>query len=274
MKHVICLAMNKGGVGKTTTAVNLAGFLTEAGNKVLAIDLDPQGSMSIGLGVDIKNVTNTIGNILLSGDNITKDYPTMVNYGVNGNVYSISVIPSNASLMLQAKTIEREKFRANEALKLKIRDCLPHYDYIIIDTPPGSMGVLTLNALSVADKVIIPIKLDLFSLTVLPPLFETIYKIKEEMLNPNIEILGIVPTFYKNTTSCRDILKILHDDNNYNGLTFNTHIREGTKVAGMPIDGPINFSNNKESNGFIDYLDFTREVLERLSTKTNINIGG
>jgi len=252
---IITFANQKGGVGKTTSAANISGFLSEAGNKVLAIDMDPSGNLSAGLGVNILDPgLKTISDILL-GD---------IQEEVICERSGIFLIPSSKRLEKVAKDIDRDHMRKNEVLKLNAKDILNKFDYVIIDTPPslGSASLLTLNAFSVCDFVVVPVKLNYFDLLGIGHLLDTLASVKK-FLNPRIDIIGILPTFYENTQNCKTNLRLLEEE--FNGKLFKSVIRKSTDIAKSPGFSKTINTFNKRSIGYADYLSATEELLLRIA---------
>ena len=191
MSRIIAVANQKGGVGKTTTAINLSACLAEKNKKVLTLDMDPQGNTTSGLGVDKNQAENTVYELILDESELSECiYPSVME--------NLSVIPSNINL--SGAEIELIGFENKEyLLKSKLDMIRSDYDYIIIDCPP-SLNLLTINAMAAADSVIVPIQCEYYALEGLSQLIHTIDLIKER-LNPKLEIEGVVFTMYDARTN-------------------------------------------------------------------------
>ena len=191
MGKIIAIANQKGGVGKTTTAINLSACLAEKNKKVLTLDMDPQGNTTSGLGVDKNQAENTVYELILDESELSECiYPSVME--------NLSVIPSNINL--SGAEIELIGFENKEyLLKSKLDMIRSDYDYIIIDCPP-SLNLLTINAMAAADSVIVPIQCEYYALEGLSQLIHTIDLIKER-LNPKLEIEGVVFTMYDARTN-------------------------------------------------------------------------
>jgi chromosome partitioning protein len=186
MAYIIAVANQKGGVGKTTTAVNVAAYLADKGRFVLLVDLDPQGNASSGLGVDTKTVSGGIYQALI-GEASIRDVTRMT------NVDGLRIVPSTPDLSgasVELVDVERREFRLADAL-LEVRN---DYDYIIVDCPPA-LDLLTINGLVGADRVLIPVQAEYYALEGLSQLLQTIEAVKAS-LRPTLEILGAVLTMY------------------------------------------------------------------------------
>ena len=191
MSRIIAVANQKGGVGKTTTAINLSACLAEKNKKVLTLDMDPQGNTTSGLGVDKNQAENTVYELILDESELSDCIYSSV-------MENLSVIPSNINL--SGAEIELIGFENKEyLLKSKLDMIKDNYDYIIIDCPP-SLNLLTINAMTAADSVIVPIQCEYYALEGLSQLIHTIDLIKER-LNPKLEIEGVVFTMYDARTN-------------------------------------------------------------------------
>ena len=252
MGRIIAVANQKGGVGKTTTAINLSACLAEKEQKVLVIDIDPQGNTSSGLGIYKNNVENTVYELML-GEAELKDCIMVEVYP------NLSVLPSNINLAgaeIELIGLENQQF----ILKTQIDKIRYEYDFIIIDCPP-SLNTLTVNAMTAADTVLVPIQCEYYALEGLSQLMHTIDLVKQR-LNPNLEIEGVVFTMYDARTN----LSLQVVENVKETLTntiYKTIIPRNVRLAEAPSHGmPINIYDSK-SAGAEGYRDLADEVIER-----------
>ena len=252
MGRIIAIANQKGGVGKTTTAINLSSSLASMDKKVLSLDMDPQGNMTSGLGVDKDGVEKTVYDLIIG------------NAGVEECIYenaleNIDVLPSNIDL--SAAEIEligvdnKEYILKNEIDKVK-----DNYDFIIIDCPPA-LSMLTINAMTTADSVIVPIQCEYYALEGLSQLIHTIELVKER-LNPNLEIEGVVFTMYDARTNLSlQVVENVKDNLNQN--IYKTIIPRNIRLAEAPSYGmPINLYDPK-STGAESYMLLAEEVINK-----------
>ena len=252
MRRIIAIANQKGGVGKTTTSINLAAFLAEKGKKVLAIDLDPQGNMTSGLGVDKDKVENTVYNLMLDECTIGESIEKTV-------VDNLSVIASNVNLA----GAEIELLRINDKeyiLKSNVDYIRDDYDFILIDCPP-SLNMLTVNAMTTADTVLVPIQCEYYALEGLSQLIHTI-NLVQERLNPDLQIEGVVFTMYDvRTNLSNQVVETVKD--NLDTKIYNTMIPRNIRLAEAPSYGiPINLYDSK-SAGAESYRNLAAEIIER-----------
>ena len=252
MGRVIAVANQKGGVGKSTTAINLSACLAEKGKKVLAIDIDPQGNTTSGLGVDKNNVENTLYELLLgeaeAKDTIVKDV-----------VENVDLIPSNVNL--SGAEIELIGVDEKEYIMKKIIDKVRRkYDYIIMDCPP-SLNMLTINALTAANSVLVPIQCEYYALEGLSQLIHTIELVKER-LNKKLVMEGVVFTMYDARTNLSlQVVENVKDNLQQN--IYKTIIPRNVRLAEAPSHGvPINIYDPK-SAGAESYRLLADEVMHR-----------
>ena len=253
--QVLAVVNQKGGVGKTTTSINLAAFISESGKKTLLIDLDPQANATSGIGMEPAKINHTIYNAI-SNLNPINDciYPTAFD--------NLHIVPSSSSLsgaeVEMSNTVSRETI-----LKKLIEPIKSYYDYIIIDCAP-SLGLLTLNALSSSDKLLIPVQCEYFALEGLGKLTETV-NLVQQRLNPKLKILGIVLTMFDRRTSLNR--QVVRDAKGFfNSLIFTTIIPRNIRLAEAPSFGlPIALYEPK-SSGSVAYYQLAKEVINRVST--------
>jgi chromosome partitioning protein len=250
LAKVIAVVNQKGGVGKTTTAVNLSAGLALAERRTVLIDLDPQGNATTGLGLNKAEPRRTVYNVLLDGLPLNEaTTPTELPY--------LSIVPSEMDLVGAeielVSTTEREN-RLKNALDA-YRDQL---DFMIVDCPP-SLGLLTLNALTAADSVLIPLQCEYYAMEGLAQLIRTINMVRER-LNPKLAIEGILFTMFDGRTSLAAQVKTeVHQ--HLGGQTFSTVIPRNIRLTEAPSHGRPVFLYDLRSSGSIAYLDLTREVL-------------
>ena len=254
MGRIIAIANQKGGVGKTTTAINLSACLAEKGQKVLAIDMDPQGNMSSGLGLDKDSIDKTIYDMII-GEN---DVEEVINHGTIDN---LDILPSNVDLSaveIELIDVDNKEFVVRDAIQ-KIRD---NYDYIIIDCPP-SLSLLTINAMTTADSVLVPIQCEYYALEGLSQLIHTVELVKER-LNSTLEIEGVVFTMYDARTNLSlQVVENVKDNLQQN--IYKTIIPRNIRLAEAPSYGtPINQYDPK-SAGAESYMRLAEEVIVKKS---------
>ncbi len=250
---VISMCNQKGGVGKTTSTINLGASLAEYGRKVLLVDLDPQGALSAGLGVQHYELANTVHNLLVEPRVPIED--VLIHTRVDG----LDLVPSNIDLSAAEIQLVNEVGR-EQTLSRALQPLLDRYDYVLIDCQP-SLGLLTVNALACSDGVIIPTECEFFSLRGLALLTDTVEKVRER-LNPRLSISGILVTrFDTRTVNAREVMARVME--RFNDLVFDTVITRTvrfpeTSVAGEPIT-----TWAPKSTGAQAYRALAREVIDR-----------
>ncbi|MFR3529189.1 MAG: ParA family protein [Lachnospiraceae bacterium] len=252
MGRIIAVANQKGGVGKTTTAINLSSCLAEKGEKVLAVDMDPQGNMTSGLGVDKNSVENTIYDLIIGESGIEEVLRKDI-------MKNLDIIPANIDL--SAAEIELIDVEDKEYIvRNVIKDIKDNYDYIIIDCPP-SLSMLTINAMTTATSVLVPIQCEYYALEGLSQLIHTVDLVRDR-LNPELEIEGVVFTMYDARTNLS--LQVVENvkDNLHQNI-YKTIIPRNIRLAEAPSYGiPINEYDPK-SAGSESYMRLAEEVINR-----------
>lgn len=249
MARVIAICNQKGGTGKTTTAINLSVYLSLSGHRVLLIDLDPQGNSTSGLGVDKNNLKGTIYDVLVNGIDIT----SLIIDSYDSNLH---LIPADVDLI--GAELELANMPQREKLLLKVIDTIrQRYDFIIIDSPP-SLGLVTLNALVAGDSVIIPVQCEYFALEGLGQLLRTVNLVKERF-NPKLEIEGVLLTmadFRTNLTA-----EVISETRGFfKDKVFRTIIPRSIRLSEAPGHGkPIHFYD-RSSIGAVKYDELAKEI--------------
>ncbi len=252
MGKIIAIANQKGGVGKTTSAINLAASLAVLERKTLLVDADPQANSTSGLGLNPKDIQQGIYECMVDG----------VSPGdavVRNELKFLDILPSHIDLVgaeVEMVSIERREEKMRDALA-KIKN---EYDFIIIDCSP-SLGLITINALTAADSVIIPVQCEYFALEGLGKLLNTI-KIIQTRLNPRLEIEGILLTLYDSRTSLGNQV-VEEVRTHFQKMTFKTIIPRNVKLSESPSFGLPVIVHDAESKGAISYLNLAHEILDK-----------
>lgn len=252
MALILAIVNQKGGVGKTTTSINLSSYLALKGKKTLLIDADPQGNTTSGLGIDKNNLETTIYNVMVDEDNISSSiYET--------GRKRLHVCPSNIDLV-GAEIEMVGMFSRETILKRAVKEVEDKYDFILIDCPP-SLGLLTINALTCAGGVIVPIQSEYYALEGLTQLMDTI-NIVQKHLNPSLEIFGVVVTMFDSRTQLSH--QVTAEIKEYFGdKIFNAIIPRNVRLSEAPSHGlPIN-EYDKSSKGADSYDFLAKEVIRR-----------
>ncbi len=253
--RIVAVVNQKGGVGKTTSTINLGAALAEECARVLLVDFDPQGALSVGLGLNPNEIEVSVYNLLLDR---TVGLPDVVS---TSSVPGLDLVPSNIDLSAAEVVLVTEVAREH-LLKRCLEPAQEIYDYILIDCPP-SLGLLTVNALTAAGSVIIPLECEYFALRGMALLMDTVGKVKER-LNPELEVLGIVATMLEaRTVHGREVLSRVGEA--FGDKLFKTVIHKTIKFAEAPVAGIPILSYAPHSNGAQEYRDLAREVMVRAS---------
>ncbi len=253
MARVISVVNQKGGVGKTTTTINLSAALAEAGKKVLTIDIDPHGNTTRGLGIDKETLENTVYEMLLKEKKLDEI--------ILENVYeNLDLVPADVDLAGAEVELIGVK-ESNYILTYEVNRIKNKYDFIIIDCPP-SLSVLTINALCASDSILVPIQCEYFALEGLSQLMYTI-NLVQKRLNPNLEIEGIVFTMYDARTNLS--LQVVEEVKNELQHTkiYKTIIPRNVRLAEAPSYGMPITEYDKNSKGALSYRQLAEEVIER-----------
>lgn len=252
MGRIIAIANQKGGVGKTTTSINLSACIAEAGKKILVIDLDPQGNTTSGLGVDKSELENTVYELML-------DECTVKQSVHKTSIENLDLIPSNVNLAgaeIELLGINDKEYILKGAIDY-IRD---DYEYVIIDCPP-SLNMLTVNAMTTADTILVPIQCEYYALEGISQLIHTI-DLVQERLNPALKMEGVVFTMYDGRTNLSNEV-VDNVRTNLNTTIYKTIIPRNVRLAEAPSHGlPINLYDNK-SAGAESYRLLAKEVIDR-----------
>lgn len=253
MAKIISFTNQKGGVGKTTTCVNLSAYLAEMGKKVLILDVDPQGNATSGIGIQKHKDTKTIYDVLCDQSDISDVIQI-------SKIKNLNIIP--ATVDLAGAEVELVRMSGRERLLKKHLDKVRgSYDFICIDCPP-SLGLLTLNALTSADAIVIPIQCEFFALEGVSQLINTVRLIRKQNLNPTLDIDGVLLTMYDKRSTLteqvsNEILKF------FGKKVFKTKIPRNIRLAEAPSHGmPITMYDRK-CTGAIAYQQLTKEFLDR-----------
>jgi chromosome partitioning protein len=246
--EVIAFANQKGGVAKTTTTLNLAVAFAEAGHRVLAIDMDPQGNLTMSQGIDPDSVEKSMHDVLVHRHSIRD---VIRKREIDVACASIDLAGAEIAMSTQ---IGRER-----SLQKALRPVLKDYDFICVDTPP-SLGLLTINALTAADKVIVPVQCEYLSMRGLVQLQNTLSMIRQE-LNPDVEIEGILPTLVDSrTVHAKEAIEILEE--NFGDQVFTTRIKKTIRFAEAPVKGTSVLKYDPDGVAAKSYRDLAKEVLK------------
>jgi chromosome partitioning protein len=251
-KNIIAVLNQKGGVGKTTTTINLAAYLARSNRSVLVCDLDPQGNTTSGLGIDKHQLDSTLYDVLFERADAAKSIKEVSGQG-------IYLLPSNAELagaeVELVQTPHREHMLKNVLGKLD-------YDYVLIDCPP-SLGLLTVNALTAAQDVLIPVQAEYYALEGLSQLLSVITQVRQA-LNPNLNILGVVVTLYDKRNSLSNQVKA-ELERHFGSKMFETVVPRNVRLAEAPSFGKTIADHDKWSKGARAYKALAKELEQRVN---------
>jgi len=251
MSRTIAIFNQKGGVGKTTTNVNLSACLAKKGKKILVVDIDPQGNTTSGFGINKNELTSSIYDVLINGIHLKEAV-------INTDIDNLFIVPSNVELA--GAEIELTKHNDRElALKKAIEDIKEDYDYIFVDCPP-SLGLLTINSLVAVDSVLIPIQCEYYALEGVSQLMDTI-KLVKRSLNPQLEIEGVVLSMFDGRTNL-SIQVVDEVKKFFKGKVYTTIIPRNVRLAEAPSFGIPIIDYDPKSKGAEAYLELAEEFLD------------
>ncbi len=251
MSKVIAIANQKGGVGKTTTAVNLSSCLAFKGKKVLIIDIDPQGNTTSGLGIDKKNINKSIYDVLINDEDIEATL-------IDTPVENLKICPSN--IQLAGAEVELVSVISRETrMKAAVASIREKFDFILIDCPP-SLGLLTVNSLTAADTVLVPIQCEYYALEGLSQLMNTV-KLVQKHLNPNLDVEGVVLTMFDARTNL-SIQVVEEVKRHFKNKVYRTIIPRNVRLSEAPSYGLPIILYDAKSKGAECYIELAEEVIE------------
>lgn len=252
MTRIIAILNQKGGVGKTTTAINLGAYLAKRGKTVLIVDLDPQGNASSGLGIDKQQLDSTMYDVLFARADIATACK-------DTSIAGLRVVPTNQQLAaaeVDLATEESREFRLKNALTKAV------YDYVLIDCPPA-LGLLTINALTAATDVLIPVQAEYYALEGLGQLLSVFQRVQQSGLNVGLQLMGVVVTMHDGRTALSE--QVVAELKKHFGVKlFKTIIPRNVRLAEAPSHGKSIMEHDKWSKGARSYKQLAKEVEERV----------
>ncbi len=250
MGHIIAVLNQKGGVGKTTTVINLAAYLQKLNKSVLVVDIDPQGNATSGLGVDKKSINSSTRDIILGLNRLEHSI-----LQVKNGLHLVPTGQNLAALEVELVALQDREYKLRRALASS------KYDYVLIDCPPA-LSLLTINALAASDSVLIPVQTEYYALEGLSQLLE-VFQLVRSGLNPDLELLGVLLTMYDSRTSLSEQVK--NEVINYFGAkVFDTVIPRNVRLAEAPSHGKPISDYDKWSKGARAYKQLAKEVNQRV----------
>lgn len=247
---IVAVLNQKGGVGKTTTTINVAAYLAKSGKKILVVDLDPQGNATSGLGVDRSRIESNLYTAII-GKN---DLGSSIYETTQSGVYLLPSSSDLAALELELAS------SANRVGQLKKLLSTATFDFVLIDCPP-SLGILTINALTAASDVLVPVQTEFYALEGLSQLVNVIQRVKSSS-NPDLNLLGVVLTMYDNRTSLAEQV-VAEVEKHFGAKVFKTKIPRNVRLAEAPSFGRSILEHDKWSKGARAYKSLTKEIIER-----------
>lgn len=251
MGKIIAVFNQKGGVGKTTTNVNLSACLADLGKKILVIDIDPQGNTTSGFGIDKGNISLSIYDVLINGEDIDSAI-------ISANIENLDIVPSNTELA-GAEIELTENINRELTLKKSVESIKERYDFVFIDCPP-SLGLLTINALVASDSVVIPIQCEYYALEGVSQLMNTI-KLVKSSLNPDLEIEGVVLSMFDGRTNL-SIQVVDEVKKFFKGKVYTSIIPRNVRLAEAPSYGLPIIKYDSKSKGAEAYMELANEFLD------------
>ncbi len=260
LAKVISIANQKGGVGKTTTAVNLSSCLAIKGKRVLLIDIDPQGNATSGFGIDKNGIRHSIYDVIINGLPIKEAL-------METCIENLDIIPSN--IQLAGAEVELVSVFSRETrMKVALDDIRKEYDFILIDCPP-SLGLLTINSLTASDTILVPIQCEYYALEGLSQLMNTVSLVQKH-LNPRLDVEGVVLTMFDARTNLS--IQVVDEVKRYfKNKVYSTIIPRNVRLSEAPSFGKPIIIYDPKSKGAECYLDLAKEVIEKYEEEERVN---